>query len=151
MVGSSFPDRTPSASAREHAKHLRRRLTPPETTLWKQLRAKRFQGLRFRRQHPIGPYVVDFYCPDLRVVIELDGDSHADQAAYDDERTAWLEGAGCTVLRFSNRQALNEVEGVRKVIAEVCGVDLSVGGKGEEPYLHLSPAAGERAWDAAVC
>ena len=84
-------------------------------------------------------------------VIELDGDSHADQAAYDDERTAWLEGAGCTVLRFSNRQALNEVGGVLKVIAEVCGVDLSVGGKGEEPSLHLSPAAGERAWDAAVC
>ena len=83
-----------------------------ERRLWKHLRYRRLNGLRFRRQHPIGRFIVDFYCPAHRLVIELDGASHDEQGEYDESRTVWLEAHGYEVLRFANddvRDALDRV------------------------------------------
>src|SRR5690349_9123750 len=72
------------------ARDIRHEPAPAEQKLWRCLRNRRLNGLKFRRQHPIGPFIADFYCADLRPIIELDGDSHADQLQYDAERTQWL-------------------------------------------------------------
>ncbi|QQR36990.1 endonuclease domain-containing protein [Devosia oryziradicis] len=85
---------------RERAKTLRRAMTQPERTLWALLRRNRM-GLHFRRQHPIGPFVLDFYCATAKLCIELDGPSHTERAEYDQRRTAWLGREGVRVLRFS--------------------------------------------------
>ena len=81
---------------------LRRRLTEPEQLLWKQLRNRQLLGFKFRRQHPIGPYVADFACLSRRLVIELDGRLHEQRSAYDKTRTRFLESIGFTVVRFRN-------------------------------------------------
>ena len=87
------------------ARVLRADATPAEKELWAMLRGGKL-GARFRRQQPVGPYIVDFYCAAAGLVIELDGAGHADQAAYDARRTAWLEERGLTVLRFANAEVL---------------------------------------------
>jgi very-short-patch-repair endonuclease len=81
---------------------MRHDLRPAERKLWYFLRDRRLNGLKFRRQHPIGPFIADFYCPELRLIIELDGDSHADQSDYDADRTKWLEGNDHHVFRYFN-------------------------------------------------
>ena len=92
----------------ETAKSLRRRGGHAEDCLWQIVRAGRLDGWKFRRQHPIGRYVVDFACPELRLVIEVDGDIHAlpDVAARDEERTVELSALGWTGLRFPNDVAI---------------------------------------------
>jgi very-short-patch-repair endonuclease len=86
---------------------------PAENLLWqKVLRSRQFHGHKFHRQKPIGPYVVDFYCAELKLVIEVDGDSHAEQPEYDVQRTALLESHGLHVLRYANRDILNNLPGV---------------------------------------
>jgi very-short-patch-repair endonuclease len=77
---------------------------------------KQMAGNRFRRQQPIGPYIVDFVCLEKRLVIELDGGQHAEQPEYDAERTAWLESQGFRVMRFWNNQVLEEIEIVKEAI-----------------------------------
>jgi very-short-patch-repair endonuclease len=72
------------------ARHLRSAQTDAETLLWSRLRAHRLMGLKFRRQQPVGPYVVDFYCPEKKLIVELDGGQHLEQAKYDASRDAWL-------------------------------------------------------------
>jgi very-short-patch-repair endonuclease len=87
------------------ARALRRATTLVEAKVWRWLRDRRFRHNKFRRQHPIGPFVADFYCERLRLVIELDGQHHFDdeeQVLYDKKRTAYLEKHGMTVLRISN-------------------------------------------------
>ena len=74
--------------------------------LWRHIRGKRFSGFKFRRQQPIGPYIVDFVCLDRKLVIEADGGQHGDTIAYDAARTAWLETQGFRVLRFWNNDVL---------------------------------------------
>lgn len=87
--------------------------TPAENLLWqKVLRGKRFGGYKFLRQKPIGPYVVDFYCAELQLLIEIDGDSHAEQQKYDAARTLFLEQQSLRVLRYANRDVLNNLPGV---------------------------------------
>jgi very-short-patch-repair endonuclease len=81
---------------------LRRRLTEPEKLLWQQLRNRQLSGFKFRRQHPIGPYIVDFSCLNPKLVIELDGRLHDKRYAYDETRTRFLEFNGFTVIRFRN-------------------------------------------------
>jgi len=76
--------------------------------LWQFVRAHRFGGLKFRRQHAIGPYIVDFYCASLRLVVEVDGPIHANQAHEDENRQRYLEHLGLEVLRFSNDEVLND-------------------------------------------
>jgi very-short-patch-repair endonuclease len=97
---------------RDDARRLRREQSDAEYALWTQLRAHRFLGLKFRRQHQMGPYIVDFCCIDKQLVIELDGSQHLDQVAYDERRTKWLNSAGFRVLRFWNHEVLLGMENV---------------------------------------
>jgi len=89
-------------------------MTGAETRLWSRLRMKQFQGLKFRRQHGIGPYIVDFYCAERSVVIEVDGDTHASEAQVmkDRERDQYLHSLGLQVIRNTNDDVLNSTEGV---------------------------------------
>lgn len=105
-----------------HARQSRHEMTEPERHLWSRLRAHRL-GPHFRRQHPIDDhFIVDFYCARARLCIEIDGDSHAEpaQARYDTERTRQLEERGYGVIRFSNREVMDNLPGVLEAIAEAC-------------------------------
>lgn len=97
---------------RENAKTLRIQMTDAETRLWYHLRAHRFMGLKFKRQKPIGCYIVDFVCLEQFLVIELDGGQHMEQADQDRERDEYLRERGYRVLRFWNHQVLGEMEAV---------------------------------------
>ena len=88
------------------ARQLRRDSTDAEQTLWRALRAKHFAGLKFRRQQPIGPYIVDFVSFQAALVIELDGGQHDEQAERDETRTLYLNSRGLQVLRFWNNEIL---------------------------------------------
>lgn len=103
-----------SKAIKARARELRHPLTPAEDLLWQRLRARRLRGAKFRRQVPIGPFIVDFYCHEVRLVIELDGEPHAkaDQAALDAERSAWLVESGFRVLRFWNHELVHDLEAV---------------------------------------
>ncbi|MGV3724757.1 MAG: endonuclease domain-containing protein [Actinomycetota bacterium] len=96
------------------ARDLRRRQTPAEAALWERLRANRLRGRKFRRQHPVGVFVLDFFCDAARLVIELDGGIHleSEQRLRDVERQLVLETLGLTVLRFRNEEVLHNVDGV---------------------------------------
>ena len=96
----------------DNAKSLRRNLTDAEQKLWYYLRAHRFIGRKFKRQKPIGHYVVDFVCLEEKLVIELDGGQHAENLEYDHVRDSWLRSEGYTVLRFWNNELMNEMESV---------------------------------------
>ncbi len=101
---------------RERARALRKEQTDAETRLWSLLRDRRLGGWKFRRQHPIPPYVTDFYCHEGRLVIEVDGGQHGEQRRYDEQRTAHLESKGLRVLRFWNNEILDRIEPVLEVI-----------------------------------
>jgi len=98
---------------RRNAKRLRQQMTPPEIGLWLALRRNE-HGLRFRKQHPAGNYVLDFYCATVRLAIEVDGEAHArgDRPARDAVRDAWLSDQGVRVLRYPAEQVLTNLEGV---------------------------------------
>ncbi len=99
------------------ARAMRSEPTPFEATLWYHLRAKRFASAGFRRQKVIGPYIVDFSCRRPRMlVIEIDGDTHGDRREYDELRTAYLEGLGYRVLRFSNSEIATNLHSVLTTI-----------------------------------
>lgn len=106
------------AKRREIRRDLRHRLPPAEAFLWTRLRAKGATA-KFRRQHGIGPYVVDFYCPEVRLAIEIDGPSHdcEEMALYDAERQREIEELGVVFLRFSNREVYRNVDEVARIIA----------------------------------
>lgn len=106
------------ATAIERARALRMRQTEVEQKLWFHLRAHRFMGLKFRRQQPIGIYIVDFFCYDLKLIIELDGGQHQDNAQYDQQRDAWLKAQGHTILRFWNHHICQEPAAVLAAIAQ---------------------------------
>lgn len=100
------------------AKRLRQNLTPAEARLWSAIRNKQLARLRFRCQHPVGNFILDFYCPAHKLVIEIDGAIHNSQVEYDGERTSKLAEYGYTVLRFSNEQVVNNLP---QVLAEIEG------------------------------
>jgi very-short-patch-repair endonuclease len=100
-----------------NARRLRQNPTDAEKRLWRYLRGKQLGGHRFRRQQPIGPYVVDFFCPQIGVIIEIDGGQHSPEA--DDKRTRWLEGRGYRVVRFWNNEVLGNIEGVWTALATI--------------------------------
>ena len=112
-----------TAAIQDRARELRREQTPAERKLWSRLRRKQLYGLKFRRQHPIGRFIVDFCCVSQALVIEVDGDSHSEQEEYDQERTAWLEARGYRVIRFGNQQVERQIDAVLDEIARVCGVE----------------------------
>ena len=98
------------------AKTLRTNQTEAEQRLWYHLRAHRFMGLKFKRQKPMGRYIVDFVCMERQLIIELDGGQHAEQMAYDQHRDAWLRSQGYTVLRFWNNEVMHQLEDVLEQI-----------------------------------
>ena len=102
----------------ERARAFRRNLTPPEARLWVHLKGDRLGGLGFRKQHPIGPYILDFYCAAAKLAVEVDGASHAteERAAHDARRTIWLGGKGIRVIRIAAVVVRDELDGVLKFI-----------------------------------
>ena len=124
----------------DRARRLRKNSTDVERKLWYRLRRDQLNGLSFRRQHPVGPYILDFYCASLRFAVELDGGQHNSepQRRKDDRRTRWLESNGIKVLRFWNNDVTGNLLGVLEEIARVASeltpsptLPLSGGGGGE--------------------
>ena len=130
----------------EFARRLRREQTDAETKLWQLLRDRQVEGAKFRRQHPIPPYVVDFYCHQAGLVVEVDGGQHSDQRRYDEERSRFLEERGLRVLRFWNHEVLNETEAVLEKIWSALTPALSQGEREWSPAL----SQGEREWSPAL-
>jgi very-short-patch-repair endonuclease len=98
------------------ARHLRKNLTDAEKRLWWRLRYRQLQNCKFRRQAPVGDYVVDFVCFERNLIVELDGGGHTLKRRQDAERTKWLESQGFTVLRFWNSDVVKEMDGVLEAI-----------------------------------
>ena len=96
----------------DRARELRRDSSRAERICWEQLRAHRLQGIKFRRQHPIGRYFADFACPSRKIVIEIDGEHHADQLEADNRRTAEMEATGWRVIRFAANEVVQNPEGI---------------------------------------
>ena len=96
------------------ARGLRRTMSPPELRLWAILRRREVDGLRFRRQHPIGPFILDFYCDHLKLAVEVDGEQHGlgDHPARDARRDLWLQRRGIETVRFAAIDVRDNLEGV---------------------------------------
>lgn len=113
-------DRMNRAEWLERRRELRQALTPAEAVLWRLLKGRQLEGLKFRRQHSVGPYILDFYCPALKLAIELDGALHACREEYDGQRTSYLsEKAGIMVLRFENRVVFENPEQIFREVKEL--------------------------------
>ena len=102
--------------AKTRAKALRRNATDAEKRLWQHLRNRELGRYKFRRQQPLGRCIVDFVCFEKKLVVELDGGQHLDQAGHDSRRDAWLQGQGFRVLRFWNDAALKAIDSVKEAI-----------------------------------
>jgi very-short-patch-repair endonuclease len=98
------------------ARQLRQNLTPAEQTLWQALKNRQLNGLRFRCQHPLGSFIVDFYCPQCRLIVEVDGSIHSQQVEYDLARTKHLNQFGYQVVRFSNQDVMTNLNSVLQQI-----------------------------------
>jgi very-short-patch-repair endonuclease len=99
---------------------LRSRMTSAEIALWMQLKSSQLASRKFRRQHSIREYVVDFYCPSERLIVELDGAPHDSEQGFlkDEERDAWLASLGFIILRIENQDVMNNMEGVLQLIQQ---------------------------------
>lgn len=115
--------RTTRQRSTSQARALRKRMTEAEIRLWLRLRRRQLRGLKFRRQHPIGPYIVDFACLSIRLAIEVDGATHVTEArqAHDRKRTTWLEQSGWQVVRIQNIWIYDDLDNVMDQIAEAIG------------------------------
>ena len=98
---------------------MRKHMTDAEKSLWSKIRKKQL-GVAFRRQYSIGPYIVDFYCPEKRVVVEVDGKQHTNTRDYDEYRTSYLEALDIQVIRFWNSEVYNSIDRVITKIMLVC-------------------------------
>jgi very-short-patch-repair endonuclease len=109
------------------ARHLRHALTDAEQTLWKALRRNALSGASFRRQHPVGPYVLDFYCPSARLAVEIDGGQHAlpDAQVHDRRRDARLVAKNIRMLRFWNNDVSSNLDGVLQTIAAALNAEMT--------------------------
>ena len=123
FIGSGFSMEKSMIRARQ----LRKKMTDAERVLWRELRSRLLADCKFRRQQPLGRYIVDFVCLDKRLVMELDGGQHAefDQATYDAERTVWLERNGFRVLRFWDQEVLTNVVAVLEAIVQAINLTSS--------------------------
>jgi len=101
---------------KDKARALRQNQTDAELALWQLVRGKRVKGLKFRRQHPIPPFIVDFVCTEKKLIIELDGGQHAEAIDYDKKRTTFLESKSYTVIRCWNNEVLTNIDGVYEAI-----------------------------------
>ena len=102
----------------ERARRLRKRMTEAERFLWYKLRCRQLSGMKFRRQQPKGPFIVDFVCFEHRMIVEVDGGQHAEQALHDMQRSRWLEAQGYRVLRFWNNEVLVHIDAVTQAILD---------------------------------
>jgi len=127
----------------ERARELRGELTPAEERLWSFLRRKQLDGLRFRRQHPVGRFIVDFFCPSHRLCVEVDGAVHESQAERDAERTAVLSAAGYRMVRVRNEEVLTDLPSVLQRIREAAESKFS-------PPPELGEGPGEGAFSPGV-
>ena len=93
-------------------REARRHATPAERRLWTKLRSRQLHGYKFRRQVWLGPFIADFFCAEARLIVEVDGDSHASQLAYDERRTVWLGREGFNVVRVTNADVMKNIDGV---------------------------------------
>ena len=108
-----------SAEMQTRARELRRELTPAERKLWARIRDGQLNGAHFRKQHAVGNFILDFFCAKSKLVIEVDGDTHADQVEYDEERTQWLnEQKHYRVIRFTNDDVHRNLNAVLERILE---------------------------------
>jgi very-short-patch-repair endonuclease len=123
----------------QRARALRKRLTDAERLLWRNLRNRELGGWKFRRQYPVGPFIVDFICVEKNLVIEVDGGQHAENDELDLQRSAYLNKMGCQVFRFWNNQVLQETEAVLEAIFAILA-----DGKQNSPSPQPSPPLGER-------
>ena len=105
---------------RQRARELCKLSTKAEQKLWQALRNRNLGDYKFRRQHPIGPYIADFFCAEVGLIVEVDGSGHMDQIAYDQDRRDWLEGQGYHVIRFWNNDVLNHLDDVTQEIVHTC-------------------------------
>jgi very-short-patch-repair endonuclease len=121
-----------STNNRDRARHLRRNMTDTERFVWERVRYRQIGRCKFRRQHPLGPFVVDFACLERKLVLELDGGQHAERAEEDARRTAWLEERGYRVFRLWNFEAFQDWEATEQRIWEL----LQEGG---DPTPHPNP------------
>jgi very-short-patch-repair endonuclease len=122
-------------------KSLRNSLTPAEAILWKNLQRSQVEGMKFRRQHSIGSYVVDFYCPEGRLAIEVDGEGHFNsiKAEYDARRAGYLNKLNVQVLRFENKTVFENIQGVLETIRRTLADRRKPGDKGRT-YHPLAPS-----------
>jgi imidazole glycerol-phosphate synthase subunit HisF len=106
----------------ENAKRLRRKMTRPESILWQKLRGKKFDTLKFRRQHPVDQFIADFYCHKLQLIVEVDGSIHNlhEIIETDNGRTHMLKSMGIAIIRFSNEDIINNLESVLTVLRIYC-------------------------------
>jgi very-short-patch-repair endonuclease len=111
-----------SKNLKEPARTLRKEMTDAECKLWSFLRGKQILGIQFYRQKPIGPYIVDFYAPAAKIVVEADGSQHHDpeHVTMDEVRDAFLEEHGLLVLRFDNNSILKQTESVMEKVFQIC-------------------------------
>jgi len=117
---ATHTDSAAYSDAKQKALAMRKQPTRAEAILWQRLRGKQLRGFRFRRQQTIDRFIVDFYCRQAQLVVEVDGSSHhsPEAAAYDEQRTRFLEDLGLSVLRFRNEQVIYESDAVLNKIAE---------------------------------
>jgi very-short-patch-repair endonuclease len=108
-----------ASTPRDRARRLRHDQTEAERQLWARLRDRQLYNAKFRRQHPVGPFITDFCCPQHRLVVELDGGQHAVQADADQVRTAFLNQHGYRVLRYRDHEVMQDIEAVLQQIAAV--------------------------------
>lgn len=101
---------------KERRRELRKNSTEAERILWQKIRGRKLNGLKFYRQYSVGPYILDFFCSQIRLAIELDGEQHKNVREYDEERDTLLKKADIKTLRFWNGEVLNNIENVLKRI-----------------------------------
>ncbi|GAB1232983.1 endonuclease domain-containing protein [Ferrigenium sp. UT5] len=134
---------------REFARHLRSHMTESEKKLWRQLRAHRLNGEKFRRQQPIGPYVVDFVHFGARLIVEADGGQH-NGAPHDEQRDNWLRKQGFTVMRFWNNEIMGNLDGVLATVMNAVTnppsppTPLPQGERGDSKPTHLARDAASK-------
>ena len=108
-----------TTTKKEKRRSLRKIMPSAEILVWNKLRAKQLFGYKFRRQYSVGPYILDFYCPEFRLAIEIDGDSHAgSEQKYDQQRQSFVESFGIRFLRFTNSQVYESLDSLIESIAE---------------------------------
>lgn len=120
----------------QRAKAMRQEMSEAEAKLWQHLRAGRLNGYKFRRQQPMGNYIVDFMCVTPKLIVEADGGQHTEQAAYDHARTAYLNSLGFTVLRFWNHEILQQTN---DVLAEILRVLQELEKQPAQPIFLAEP------------